>query len=230
MPKAKRSIQYKNFNFKIHDAIDDDDKGLITGYAATFGNMDLGFDIIDKGAFKKTLSESKGKFPILANHNSWTQIGWNLTASEDSKGLLVTGDLDIKNNTLAKERFSLTKKALEIGADSGLSIGFYAIQDEPDSENPRIRHLKEIKLMEYSFVTFPMNTEAMATVAKSWIDGKADANLNEHVDWFYKHLEQLGFNHSDVREQLKNYSLGNKPFDPNPVIQSIDECIKLINS
>lgn len=227
---AARKIQFQTFNFKIHDVIGEDDKGIIDGYASTFGNLDLGLDIVDKGAFKKTIQESKGKFPILADHNPSRQIGWNLHAEEDDKGLLVKGDLDIRNNQRAKERFSLVKKALEIGVDAGLSIGFFIIKDEPDTDNPQIRHLKEIKLMEYSFVTFPMNTEAMATVAKNWSYGKAGANIGEHVDWFYKHLEQLGFNHSDVRERLKSYSPGHQSSDPSLVIQSIDECIKLIKS
>ena len=72
--------------------------------------------------------------------------------------------------------------------------------------------------------------EAMATVAKNWSFGKADANIGEHVDWFFKHLEQLGFNHSDVRESLKSYSPNGKSNDPSLVIQSIDECINLITS
>lgn len=146
---------------------DEDGMGIVKGYASVFNNVDLGLDIIEKGAFKKTLSESGAKVPILADHSPFKQIGFNLTAEEDDKGLFVEGRLDIKNNQLAKERFSLAKMALEIGAKFGLSIGYMTVKEEPDTKNPIIRRLIELKLFEYSFVTFPMNTEAGVTGAKS---------------------------------------------------------------
>lgn len=230
MPKANRKFQTRDFNFKLHEVVDENDQGLVNGYASTFGNLDQGLDIVRSGAFSETIKATGGKVPILADHNPTKQIGWNLSAVEDNIGLFVNGDLDIRNNSRARERFSLVKKALEIGAKAGLSIGFFIINDEPDPENPRIRILTELKLVEYSFVTFPMNVEAMATIAKSWMNGKADANLDEHVDWFYKHMEQIGFNHTDVREQLKSYSPGNPSNDPTILIQSLDDAINLIKS
>ena len=46
--------EYKTFELKLDDA---EPKGLIRGFASTFGNIDLGADVVDKGAFKKTLKE-----------------------------------------------------------------------------------------------------------------------------------------------------------------------------
>jgi hypothetical protein len=154
--------------FEIKEVSDDEEIGLIKGYASVFDNVDLGLDVVNKGAFKKTINDSKGKIPILADHNPYKQIGWNLKAEEDSRGLYVEGKLDIKNNQLARERFSLAKTAMEIGAKFGLSIGYMTIKEEPSTENPVIRNLKELKLFEYSFVTFPMNTEANVTGAKNF--------------------------------------------------------------
>ena len=93
-------------------------------------------------------------------------IGWNLRAEEDDKGLFVEGEIDL-NVQKGREKYSLAKTALKIGAPMGLSIGYGTIKAEPDREKPIIRRLKELKLYEYSIVTFPMNTEAMITAAKS---------------------------------------------------------------
>lgn len=224
---SKKQIEYKTFPFEIKEA--EEDQGVIEGYASTFGNVDLGLDIVDRGAFKKTLRESGGKIPILADHMPTKQVGWNLKASEDNKGLLVKGELDIKNNQLARERFSLSKKALEIGADAGFSIGYMTIKAEPDHEKPRIRRLKELKLFEYSLVTFPMNTQAMATSAKSWIQG-GESGLGEHVDWFFKHMESIGFGHKDVKEALQHFEAAKNSNDPDPLVQSIDRVLAVLNS
>ena len=57
----------KSFPFKIHEV---NDRGEFSGYASTFGNVDLGNDRLIHGAFRKTLSESNGgKLPILDHHD-----------------------------------------------------------------------------------------------------------------------------------------------------------------
>lgn len=159
--------KFLTFPFEIK-GVDEDDKGKISGYASTFGNIDLGLDIVDNGAFKKTLHENKGKFPVLADHDPRKQIGWNVSAKEDSIGLMTKGELDIDVNTLAKERFSLAKKGLELGVKVGLSIGYFPIKTEPDRDRPAVTRLKELKLFEYSLVPFPMNTDAMVTGVKNF--------------------------------------------------------------
>ncbi len=153
----------KSFPFKIDQV---DETGEFTGYASTFGEVDLGGDVIEKGSFKKTLRETKGRVPILDHHDPTRQIGWNLEAEEDDRGLLVRGLLDL-NVRVARERHSLMKMAVQVGGRTGLSIGFRAIKEELDRKNPLIRRLKEIQLFEYSVVTFPMNPEARVTTIKA---------------------------------------------------------------
>lgn len=130
--------------------------GEFKGHAAVFNNVDQGDDKILPGAFTKTLKKSKGLLPILADHNIREQIGWNEKASEDKKGLAVEGLLDL-NVTRAREKHSLTKKAIDLGAKMGLSIGFETMKK--DFEGP-VRLLKELNLFEYSFTAFPMNVRA----------------------------------------------------------------------
>jgi len=212
--------------FEIKAATEENGKGVIEGYASTFGNIDLGLDIVDKGAFAKTLQENGGKIPILADHNPSKQIGWNLEATEDNIGLKVRGELDIENNQLAKERFSLAKKAKEIGASFGLSIGYMTIKEEPDSDNPAVRRLKEVKLLEYSFVTFPMNTQAMVTAAKHWNAG-FDQDIMEGV----AKLLEMGHTKDTILKALeKAAETNNKPSeDAHLVLESINKVKNILS-
>ena len=155
--------EIKSFPFKL-DALND--AGEFSGYASTFGAVDLGGDVVEKGAYKKTLMESQGRIPILDHHDPTRQIGWNVQAHEDERGLFVRGLLDLNVST-ARERHSLMKMAQSIGGRTGLSIGFRTIKEEPDRKRPRIRRLKEIQLIEYSVVTFPMNPQAGVVSVKA---------------------------------------------------------------
>lgn len=218
MSKDKvKTIEYKTFKFDIKEADEDKNEGRVEGYASTFGNVDLGLDIVDKGAFKRTIRDSKGKIPILADHSPYEQIGWNEEAEEDNKGLLVRGALDL-NVQKGKERYSLAKKALKIGAPMGLSIGYFTIKAEPDAENPRIRHLKELALLEYSFVTFPMNTQAMVTAAKS-------IGAVDKARFLIEQLKQQGVSIQDLELALRQEA-ALVDEDPTKISQSIDNLIQ----
>lgn len=157
-------MEYKTLSFEVKDQ--DESTGEFEGLAAHFKNIDLGGDIIEQGAFAKNIRESKGKWAILADHNPSEHIGFNLEAEETDKGLKVKGKLDIENVQKAREKYSLAKMAKEIGAKMGLSIGYRAMKDEYDT-NTGIRTLKELKVFEYSFVTFPMNPKATVSNIKS---------------------------------------------------------------
>ena len=150
------SRETKVYEFKLDEV---NEEGVFLGYAAVFGNVDLGDDIIEKGAFVKSLKETGPAIPILDHHNPAKQIGWNLEAREDERGLFVKGELNLGVQA-AREKHALMKQAKEVGGRTGLSIGFQTMNEEPDKDDIRIRHLTEIKLLEYSIVTFPMNEEA----------------------------------------------------------------------
>ena len=68
------------------DAIND--AGEFCGYASTLGSIDLGGDVVEKGAYRKILIERNGRFPILDHHDPTRQNGWNVEAYEDERGLL----------------------------------------------------------------------------------------------------------------------------------------------
>lgn len=209
-------VEFKTFGFDLKDVSSNADEGTIQGYASVFKTLDLGLDVVDPGAFTKTIQESKGRFPILADHNPADQIGWNQRASEDGHGLFVSGSLMLKVQK-AQEKYALAKKALDIGAPAGLSIGYTTIKAEPDSTNPGIRRLKELKLWEYSLVTFPMNMDAMITAAKGM--GAIDK-----AKFLIESLKQQGISVQDLEIALrKEAALVDD--DPTQVSQAIDNLI-----
>jgi len=153
-------MKLKYFPLEIKDVTE---KGEFTGYASTFGNTDLGGDVIAPGAFTKTISE-KTDHPVLWGHNPREVIGVNQAYMEDSKGLKVKGQL-IMEVQRAREAYALMKAK----AVRGLSIGFDTIVQEYNKETD-VRTLKEVKLWEYSLTPFPMNPQAGVTSVKTTDD------------------------------------------------------------
>lgn len=215
-------MERKFLNFVFREAkVADEEKGIVEGYAAVFNNMDQGFDIIEEGAFRKTLKENKGKVPILSNHMWTKQIGWNLEATEDMNGLKVRGQFDIETNACAREHFSLIKMGLSIGVKPGFSFGYRTIKSEPDMSNPSIRRLKELKLLEWSPVTFPMNLEAGATNAKAGLQ-----ILKSEIEFFLSDLQSRGYSHSEIDQALKRAANPEEDPSPDAGTQSLLETIK----
>lgn len=158
--------------FALHDfkALDDV-QGTFQGYLAVFGNEDLGGDIIEPGAFTKTLNDARERkaaqgsaylFPILYQHDDKAPCGGFLEAHEDGHGLYVKGQLDL-DTQLGRETYSGLKK----GYMSGMSIGYSTIKHKWVGD---VRHLQELALFEGSVVTFPMNPEAQVSSVKAATD------------------------------------------------------------
>ena len=134
--------------------------GAFSGYAAVTGNIDLGGDIILKGAFSEWLDKADpSRVRVLWQHDWNKPIGKTLSMREDDNGLAVDGELllDIQK---AQEARTLVKN----NAIDGLSIGF-RIDDFSYDNDTRI--IKKLSVMEYSFVTFAMNPNALVNDMKS---------------------------------------------------------------
>lgn len=216
----KNIIDRKVFQFDMKTAEKETrsggEYGLFEGYASTFGNMDQGMDIVDKGAFKVTIKQNNGRFPILADHNWEAHIGYNESAKEDNRGLLVSGAINLQVQK-GLEKYALAKQALELDTPMGLSIGYTTIQASPDQKNPNVRHLTELKLWEYSFVTFPMNVEAMVTTAKSLGD-------IDKARFIISQLKEQGISIADLEMALRDEAAKNDS-DPTLISQSLDNLI-----
>ena len=153
----------KAFSFELESA--DENTGEFSGYAAVFGNRDSGNDIIEKGAFTKTIVEDFHRIKILALHNDcWLPVGKPIELREDDRGLFIRGK--ISDTSMGRDIRTLLKD----GVLNELSIGYDAIEFDYDSKQD-IRHLKEIKLWEVSIVTWAMNDQAKIEEVKSLVEG-----------------------------------------------------------
>lgn len=161
-------LQTKNSGIPL-DTKDVDDAGVIEGYASIFGNVDSYGEIVEPGAFIKSLEKSQKtgrKIKMLWQHDPHQPIGvWDELA-EDKKGLKVRGRLLIDQSPKAREAHGL----LQAGALDGLSIGYRTIKAGPKEGKQGILSLTELDLLENSVVTFAANERARVEVVKSILD------------------------------------------------------------
>lgn len=145
--------------------------GSFEGYAALFGRVDLGRDLIAPGAFARSLAErGTSGVRMLFQHDPAEPIGTWTEIVEDARGLLVRGRLTL-DVARAREVLAL----MRAGAIDGLSIGFRAVEGRTDPRS-RVRRLTRIDLWEISIVTFPMQPDArIAGVKQFGLAGLADA-------------------------------------------------------
>lgn len=157
----------------------DEVQGIVEAIVAVFGNVDDGEDIVFPGAFAKTLAERFNRVTVLDNHRTdsiMRVIGKPLEAREISRNELppdilmrapdATGGLWTKTQYLMdtpEGRGAFIRIAS--GAVKEYSFAYDVIQSDyvraPDGRTQR--HLKEIRLWEYSPVIWGMNS-ATATV------------------------------------------------------------------
>lgn len=147
----------------------DEDAGTFEGYAATW-DLDLGDDVIHRGAFKETIEEwrASGKaMPLLNSHNYFdvfSGVGQMLDAEEDKRGLWTKWEVldgEEGGRVLARLRPSKRTGKSIIGS---MSIGYVPIKwDMEDDDGARSgvkRNLRKVGLREVSLVLFPMNPAA----------------------------------------------------------------------
>jgi len=128
----------------------------IEGYGAVFHTRDLNGDIIEPGAFAKTLA-AKPDIKMLYQHAAETPIGRWTSFTEDAIGLFVTGEI-LLSSARAREVHAL----LAGGAIDGLSIGYQTVRARKKSRASG-RRIIEADLWEVSVVTFPMAPGARVT-------------------------------------------------------------------
>lgn len=150
--------EYKTLLFNVDDY--DEEQGIFSGYGAVVGNIDDGGDIIEPGAFTKTIAEGWERVKILALHNDfWLPIGRPIELREDAKGLFIKAK--VSDTSMGRD----VKVLLKDGVLNELSIGYDPVVFDYDESG--IRHLREVKLWEVSIVTWAMNPEATITGYKA---------------------------------------------------------------
>ena len=145
------------------------ESGIFEGYGSIFGNRDQGGDIVEPGAFAKSLKARGPRgIKMLADHDPTKRIGVWTEMQEDGTGLYVKGQL-LTEKSIGKEAYI----DIKAGALSGLSVGGRATLTAQDGRK-RARMIKEWDLYEVSLVTFPMNELATVTAVKELPDMSAE--------------------------------------------------------
>lgn len=154
------------------------------GLASTW-DLDLGGDVIHRGAFRKTLQEwraSSRVIPLIDQHNYGSVravVGKLIDAKETADGLWT------KYEVIDGPDGDEVLRRIEGGYVDGLSIGYRAIKIETPTEDEARRgvwrHLKEVQLREVSVVIWPMNEGARIDTdsVKSLLAALKDRDLDD---------------------------------------------------
>lgn len=164
-------MDHKNAAFELKREPDED--GSFEGYASVFGVVDQGMDVVERGAFRKSLGSGR-KVKMLWQHDPQQPIGVWDEVREDEKGLFVKGRL-LKDVSKGREAMAL----MRAGAIDSMSIGYRTTEAVAEAGG-RVRKLMEVDLFEISLVTFPMLPDATVTAVKSE-DGTFDPKLMERA-------------------------------------------------
>lgn len=159
--------------------VGDDEPGLFTGYASVFDVIDTYGTIFDKGAFKKTIREHKGRLPVTWMHRIEEPIGLAYV-EEDDHGLLVKEgrlNLDVQRGA---EVYSGMKFRGE-GYITEMSHTFKNVKSrDVVNDGVKVPHFKEVRSFEIAPVTanFGSNVEAVITSVRAEIDDRGVISSN----------------------------------------------------
>lgn len=134
------------------------ESGDFEGFASVYGVEDLQGDVVERGAFARSITHKGGQIPILYQHDPRVPVGKG-QLEDSEKGLIMRGKL-----ALAVPMARVAYELLRADIISGLSIGAQILKEKREGQ---IRRLLELKLWEVSLVTFAANPLAMVTDVKS---------------------------------------------------------------
>jgi HK97 family phage prohead protease len=150
----------KSYPFQLKSA--SDPEGTFEGYASVFGVVDAHDEVVDRGAFAKTIREGIQRVKLYYSHG-WIMgeppIGVPLEIKEDDHGLFIRGR--ILPTTLGSDVLTLMRG----GAVDEMSIGARVIKTAV-GEDKRL-HFKELSLFDISPTPRAANQSARITEVKS---------------------------------------------------------------
>lgn len=151
-------IRYKTLPFEVK-AVDEAGR-IIEGYAAAFDNTDSYGDVLLPGCFTKTLEENAHRVKVAWQHMWWEVIGVPRSMEQDRLGLFTRSYIS---------RTQRGNEALILAADGAItemSIGYEIVPGKYTENDHGGFDIAEVKLWEYSLVTFAANQAAVVTGVK----------------------------------------------------------------
>ena len=151
----------KTSKFEVVES--NDDNRTIKGYASVFSNLDSDNDIIQKGAFTKSVSEwgptGRDAIKLCMQHKMDRPVAKMLELSEDENGLYMEAKFGTHRD--GEDYYRMAKE----GIINEFSVGFVPIK-KTANDNEGLDML-EVKLYEVSMVTVAANDRAVVTDVKS---------------------------------------------------------------
>lgn len=167
-----KEYEQRSYNFEIRAEMNEDEVGVVTGRPVVYNSKtDLGWfdEIIERGALDNAdlrdvrflVNHDVSKIPLARSRNNNANSTMQLMV--DAEGMSIRVNLDVKNNSEARNLYS----AIERGDITGMSFMF-SIDDEEwsdlESEHPT-RHIRKISnVVEVSAVTFPAYEDTSISV------------------------------------------------------------------
>lgn len=159
----KDKVELRAFTFEVRAEQDEKHGNILTGRPIVYDQKtDLGWydEIIEQGALADTdlrdvrflVNHNTDMIPLARSRNN--NANSTMQMSIDEEGMAIRVDLDIENNSEAKNLYS----AVERGDIDGMSFMFTVDGDKWDdieSEHPTRTITNIGKVMEVSAVTFP---------------------------------------------------------------------------
>jgi HK97 family phage prohead protease len=187
----------------------DTKQGVVSGYFAVFGNKDLDGDIIEPGAFTKTVMErgpqGKQLIKYLLDHDKNKVVAKITNLYEDNKGLRYEAKI---GSHAAGQDF---QKMIESELINQHSFGFRTIKEQFDQES-KANLIKEVMMYEGSAVQF-----LGANPETTFIDLKSEADAFEYLsrlDKFVKTSDATDETLEKLENQLKSLLEFLKPAEP----------------
>ncbi len=161
-------MQRKTFPLEVKAT--DDDAGQFTALVSAFGNVDRVGDKILPGAFSKTLAAYRAAdkpIPVVLSHQHndvMAHIGAADPAlvAETEKGLMVTGQLDVDENPVARQTYKLLKERRL----TGFSFA-YSVPEGGQKQRKGHNEISEVELFEVGPTLVGANPEAQLQAVKS---------------------------------------------------------------
>mgnify|MGYP003677572379 CR=1 FL=1 len=152
----------------------DENLGIVKGYGSIFGNVDSDNDIIEKGAYARTIKNNGSRVKYLYQHDITKPIGRMKELYEDEKGLGFIAE--VPKTTFGNEVLELMKYNV---IDEN-SVGILPVKKDYNDDGVRV--IKEVKLYEISAVTLASNDEAKILEVKG---------ESEKTDYYKKRFDNL---------------------------------------
>jgi HK97 family phage prohead protease len=193
-------------------------QGIVSGYFAVFGNKDLDGDVIEPGAFAKTVMErgpqGKQLIKYLLDHDKNKVVAKITNLYEDSKGLRY--EAKIGTHTAGQD----FQKMIESELINQHSFGFRTIKEQYDAQS-KSNMIKEVMMYEGSAVQF-----LGANPETTFIDLKSEEdafNYLERLEKFIKTSDATDETIFKLENQLKSLLEFLKPAEPTLEIKEAEE-------